>query len=53
MTRLPVRRSAGQQNNGRAKPPELHLINFDASSTIGQEQAERRLQIPGQAVITM
>ena len=37
-----------QQNDGVEKAPELHLDQLRCSSSIGQEQTEPRLQIPGQ-----
>ena len=38
----------GQQNDGVQEAPELHLDQLRSPSTVGQEQAEPRFQIPGQ-----
>ena len=38
----------GQQDDCVEKAPKLHLDQLDSSSSIGQEQAEPRLEVPGQ-----
>ena len=38
----------GQQNDCVQKAPKLHLDQIHSSSSIGQEQAEPRLEVPGQ-----
>ena len=48
MTRLPVRTvCAGSKTIFVQKAPELHLNQIEPPLTIGQEQPEPRLQVPG------